>query len=108
MELLQRTRPCGDPARALDEVRTIATVFDQTLIRAVPRLYRVTGARWSVMPAARRPKSGTSIHPVRLWVGGDRDGNPFVTADVTRRAMGVQVEHTLQALEVSVDGWAAR
>jgi phosphoenolpyruvate carboxylase len=104
VELLQRTSALrATRPEPLDEVRTIMTVFDQTLIRAVPRLYRVTER------ALVGDASGTVPSPVPAfirfgsWVGGDRDGNPFVTADVTRRAMGVQVEHTLRALEVSVD-----
>jgi phosphoenolpyruvate carboxylase len=33
------------------------------------------------------------------WIGGDRDGNPAVTADVTRQTMDIQSEHALLALE---------
>ncbi|MCU0279122.1 MAG: phosphoenolpyruvate carboxylase [Candidatus Nanopelagicales bacterium] len=104
VELLHRTSVLRTTQpEPLDEVRTIMTVFDQTLIRAVPRLYR---ALEQVMIADR---SGTEPTPVPAflrfgsWVGGDRDGNPFVTADVTRRAMGVQSDHALSALEVSVE-----
>jgi phosphoenolpyruvate carboxylase len=80
--VLRATRP-----QPLDEVRTIMTVFDQTLIRAVPRLYRATER------ALIGDRSGTVASPVPAfvrfgsWVGGDRDGNPHVTADVTRRTL---------------------
>src|SRR5258706_16145785 len=33
------------------------------------------------------------------WVGGDRDGNPSVTAKVTEETMAIQAEHVLLALE---------
>jgi phosphoenolpyruvate carboxylase len=96
--VLRATRP-----QPLDEVRTIMTVFDQTLIRAVPRLYRTTER------ALIGERSGTVASPVPAfvrfgsWVGGDRDGNPHVTADVTRRTLALQADHALSALRVSVD-----
>ncbi|HEX2375634.1 MAG TPA: phosphoenolpyruvate carboxylase, partial [Actinomycetota bacterium] len=33
------------------------------------------------------------------WVGGDRDGNPSVTAETTRAAMAIQADHVLRGLE---------
>src|SRR5205807_10040652 len=33
------------------------------------------------------------------WVGTDRDGNPFVTAQVTRETATIQADHALRALE---------
>ena len=33
------------------------------------------------------------------WVGGDRDGNPAVTAEVTKAAMAIQTDHALRGLE---------
>ena len=35
------------------------------------------------------------------WVGGDRDGNPRVTAEVTRSAMAIQSDHVLRGLEAA-------
>jgi len=37
------------------------------------------------------------------WIGGDRDGNPFVTPAVTRDVLLIQHEHGLQATEAAVD-----
>jgi phosphoenolpyruvate carboxylase len=38
---------------------------------------------------------------VGSWIGGDRDGDPFVTAEVLRQALGMQSE---RALKFYLDG----
>ena len=37
------------------------------------------------------------------WIGGDRDGNPNVTADVTRDAMVLQAGHAIRATIAAMD-----
>jgi len=69
-----------------DEVRAGLQVFQRTLLDAVPALYRELGDRL----AAAWPGAHFRIPPfLRFgsWIGGDRDGNPFVTAEVTRYAL---------------------
>ncbi|HVI94451.1 MAG TPA: phosphoenolpyruvate carboxylase [Anaeromyxobacter sp.] len=70
----------------LDEIRSGLLVFERTLLDVVPRVYRelarglrdaYPGAAFRVGPFLR---FGT-------WIGGDRDGNPSVTAEVTRAAL---------------------
>ena len=77
----------------LDEVRSAMALFDQTLFVMVPQLYR----------AVERAISSAGSVPAYLswgsWIGGDRDGNPSVTADVTRRAMEIQFDHLMRAYE---------
>jgi phosphoenolpyruvate carboxylase len=69
----------------LDEVRSGLIVFEQSLWNAVPRYLRE-------VDRALRAATGRSLPidcaPIRFgsWIGGDRDGNPTVTPDVTRRA----------------------
>ena len=71
----------------LDEVRTTMAVFDETLFLVVPALYRgldhvLLGDRsGSTAPAA------PAFLRLGSWVGGDRDGNPNVTAAITREAL---------------------
>lgn len=81
----------------LDEVRTAMAVFDETLFRAVPAVYRALDTALGG-DAGRRPSRGRPFLRLGSWIGGDRDGNPYVTAQVTREAIGVQAEHVLRAL----------
>jgi phosphoenolpyruvate carboxylase len=37
------------------------------------------------------------------WIGGDRDGNPYVTPKVTRDVLLIQYEHGIQAAEAVLD-----
>ncbi|MBO0826895.1 MAG: phosphoenolpyruvate carboxylase [Streptosporangiales bacterium] len=92
--LLRQSQP--DP---LDEVRTAMAVFDDTLFRTVPALYRGLDTALAPADAGRRPPRAPAFLRLGSWVGGDRDGNPFVTSQVTREAVLVHAEHVLHALE---------
>jgi phosphoenolpyruvate carboxylase len=79
----------------LDEVRSAMAIFDQSLFVVTPRLYRVL--EHALEQAGPRPI------PAFLgwgsWIGGDRDGNPNVTAATTRHALRIQADHVLRAYE---------
>jgi phosphoenolpyruvate carboxylase len=100
IDLLWRTAALRVQAmQPLDEVRTVMAAFDETLFRVVPALYRALDR------ALQGPLSGeaAAVAPAFLrfgsWVGADRDGNPFVTAQVTRETAVIQADHALRALE---------
>ena len=69
----------------LDEVTSGLLIFEQTLWDALPRYLHS-------LDAALRKATGRTLPldaaPIRFgsWIGGDRDGNPYVTAEVTRVA----------------------
>jgi phosphoenolpyruvate carboxylase len=72
--------------RPLDEVASSLEVFARTLLEVTPAVYRSLEAAL----AAAWPGEAFRVGPFLrwgTWVGGDRDGNPFVTADVTRAAL---------------------
>ncbi|PRY49270.1 phosphoenolpyruvate carboxylase type 1 [Geodermatophilus tzadiensis] len=80
--------------RLADEIDEALRYYDLSLFRVVPainaELRRSLQQRW--------PGSGLPTQPVLQpgsWIGGDRDGNPFVTADAVRRASSRQAETAL-------------
>ncbi len=91
--------------RVRDEINESLRYYESSLFEVVPALQRDVGReftkRW---PAAmvNRPVLGPVIS-MGSWIGGDRDGNPFVTADVLRAATTQQARvalgHHLAALQ---------
>ena len=99
VDTLWRTAPIRpEKPSPEDEVRSIMAVFDDTLFTAAPAVYR----RIDDALGDDAGRAAPLVQPfLRLgtWVGGDRDGNPFVTAKVTRRAAAIASEHVLRGLE---------
>ena len=85
----------------LDEVRTLMGVFDTTLFRLVPAVYRELAAALDESDGGAQPPSAPAFLRFGSWVGGDRDGNPQITAQVTRETMLIQSEHILRGLEAA-------
>lgn len=92
--LVRLTRP-----GPLDEVRTAMAVFDEVLFDIAPAVYRRAESEIAPDQSGRVPPRVTAFLTWGSWIGGDRDGNPNVTASVTRSAMGIQSDHVLRALE---------
>jgi phosphoenolpyruvate carboxylase len=69
----------------LDEVRGGLVVFEQSLWSAVPMFLRSVDTALRELTGKALP---LEVAPIGFgsWIGGDRDGNPSVTPEVTRRA----------------------
>jgi phosphoenolpyruvate carboxylase len=100
IDLLWRTSQLRVTAMdPIDEVRTVMTAFDETLFRIVPAVYRELDR--ALYPAAGSATPVLAFLRFGSWVGADRDGNPFVTAQVTRETATIQADHILRALETA-------
>ena len=100
IDLLWRTSALRAVAmQPLDEVRAAMTAFDETLFRVVPALYRSLDRALSGPASGRVASAAPPFIRYGSWIGADRDGNPFVTAEITKQTAGIQAEHVLRALE---------
>src|SRR5271166_996058 len=100
IDLLWRTSQLRVTAMdPIDEVRAVMAVFDETLFRVVPTVYRELDRALAVAESGRMAPPVHAFLRFGSWVGADRDGNPFVTARVTREAATIQADHVLRALE---------
>ena len=68
-----------------DEARTGLWYFDRTLYQLLPRLHAdLQSSLDRYFPGVRAPQGWLSFGS---WIGGDRDGNPGVTAEVTAQVL---------------------
>ncbi|MBU4609474.1 phosphoenolpyruvate carboxylase [Achromobacter sp. GG226] len=72
-----------------DEIDNALSYYEATFLRQIPRLYRDLEQQLgdSELP---------SFFHMGQWIGGDRDGNPFVTADTLDYALRHQAEVALR------------
>ncbi|GAB2619729.1 phosphoenolpyruvate carboxylase [Pseudactinotalea suaedae] len=100
IDTLWRTSPLRlDKPTPLDEVRTAMGVFDETLFTVLPKVYRAFDDLLADDPSQPRPPVVPPFVRLGSWIGADRDGNPNVTASITRAAAGIASEHVLLGLE---------
>ncbi|HEY4333818.1 MAG TPA: phosphoenolpyruvate carboxylase, partial [Ilumatobacteraceae bacterium] len=86
--------------RVRDEINESLRYYETSIFDVVPALQRdlirELAARWGA------PRAVGPVISMGSWIGGDRDGNPFVTADVLRtattRQASVALGHHLDAL----------
>ncbi|HLT85766.1 MAG TPA: phosphoenolpyruvate carboxylase [Phototrophicaceae bacterium] len=83
----------------VDEVYTAMSVFEQTLFGVLPKVYRQTDDWLLGDERGYAAPQATAFVRLGSWIGADRDGNPNVTAKVTRQAAAIAAEHVLTALE---------
>ncbi len=87
--LLRRTK-----LTVLDEVANGLSFYDYTFLHEVPRLHCALEDRLNEGDAVRGELA--SFLRMGSWIGGDRDGNPFVTAEVMRGTLKLQSSRVLR------------
>ncbi len=99
IDALVRTSPIAyKKPTPVEEADTVIDIFDATLFDMVPEVYRrfddwELGSRAGTVP----PMCPAFFHP-GSWIGSDRDGNPNVTAKVSRKVAEKFRVHVLEAL----------
>lgn len=93
-----------DPVRhhrpePLDEVRATLALFDETIFTTLPLIYREVDRALGLEGSGARAPAFPAFLRWGTWVGGDRDGNPSVTAETTAAASAIATDHVLRGLE---------
>jgi phosphoenolpyruvate carboxylase len=78
----------------LDEVTNGLAFYDYTFLREVPRMISALEDRLNAGDEAAGELA--SFLKMGSWIGGDRDGNPFVTAEVMRGTLKLQSSRVMQ------------
>ncbi len=87
--MLRRTR-----LSVADEVINGLSFYDYTFLRELPRVYNAVEDQLEAAFPEHKREIGSFLR-MGSWIGGDRDGNPFVTADVLRATLRVQSSKAL-------------
>ncbi len=88
----------GVSPTVIDEVHGVLVYLGSTLVQVIPLIYR------DLEDALRDayPDAGITVPPFLTfgsWIGGDRDGNPFVTPEVTSEALRIMRDAAITMLE---------
>ena len=97
---IRRDRPTPE-----DEATSAIYFFDGLFQDVIPGLFEVYAHEMTRL-GIDLPPTDTPIH-FGTWVGGDRDGNPFVTPDVTDRVLEAQHDHAMRNMIGAIEDLAA-
>src|SRR5262249_16483504 len=83
--MLRQTR-----LKVIHEVANRLSYYDYTFFSQLPRIYGLIEDELCRPDGSRPATSLPSFLRIGSWIGGDRDGNPYVTADVLAEAVRQQ------------------
>jgi phosphoenolpyruvate carboxylase len=88
-----------------DEVKMGLDYYDVSIFATLPALYReIAEAVKNSYELEIETLALPQVLSFGSWIGGDRDGNPFVTPDVTRDALQLARGHLLLYYQRQLDG----
>ena len=91
---LGRPEPLDEAVNAL---YYLDDLFSMTIPNVLDNFAReLTRVGVTISPTSRPLSFGT-------WIGGDRDGNPNITADITRQAITLQIGHFIRGMVACLD-----
>jgi phosphoenolpyruvate carboxylase len=96
LTLWQTSMLRGTRLKVVDEVANGLSYYDYTFLRELPRFYAALEDQLAASDPTWDGFDLPSFLRVGSWIGGDRDGNPYVTAEVLRQAVGMQSERALK------------
>ena len=80
-----------------DEARNAVYYLNDLSAEAAPEVLTELAETFAALGAPQQPD--TRPLTFGTWIGGDRDGNPFVSAQVTRDVLRLQHEHGIRDVE---------
>jgi phosphoenolpyruvate carboxylase len=89
----------GERPTVRDEVRMALDYYEAAIFNTLPELYsEIASALDAELPGSEKTELAALPIVVRFgsWIGGDRDGNPFVTAASTAEALGMSRQLLLE------------
>jgi phosphoenolpyruvate carboxylase len=91
-----------------DEIRMGLDPYPMTIFDTVPRIYaEMAGSFREVYDIDLQDRELPRVLSFGSWIGGDRDGNPFVTAECTRDALqmarNVIIDHYLNQISRAIE-----
>lgn len=87
----------------LDEVKSALYFYRRSLLDVIPRIHADLERALGEVYGRHDDRPLPAVVTVRSWIGGDRDGNPFVTPEVTETAYALQSQVAMDAFERDVD-----
>ncbi|NYT35034.1 phosphoenolpyruvate carboxylase [Rhizobium sp. WYCCWR 11128] len=82
----------GQSLRVVDEILNGLSYYDSTILRVLPEAYETLETQLRAAPWNFGQEALPPFLRMGSWIGGDRDGNPYVNGETLREALRLQSE----------------